>query len=1195
MKKYGKTWWGDKWLNALEGIEFFDNRIPRGKTYANTGRVYDLKIDNNTVTAKVKGKSYDHYTTSVKFNKFTKDDKAFITKIINNSPYILSGLLNQELPEELYDKLSVLDIEVFPNSVEDITTSCNCPDYAPICKHIAALIYIITQEIDKDPFKVFKLHDCDLFELLDQVDTDEDRKIRQIKNIQDIISYTSQSNMDTIIKRDSINNFLTKYNVDFLKIPNLLGSTFFMLKQDPVFYEKDFKEILNKTYRSMSRYAKKELKTENNKRIDEKLLKQKWNNPTSWGDFTLNLDNNYEIKNIILNKENPRQKNNPFNIKIDKYDYKSGYAFYDKKTKEYWLYNFLDELKYYDINNFNYNIQFLQLLRVYTLELIINNAIIPELFTISSEKYKIRWIPANYNKQIKEITKKLIKICPDDLVYYNNKQITKEEQITTAISVLIQGFLKNYLIFGAPESLKKEYNNKIFQLFFIKSIQFKKDSIENNGYSINQWLSNFSIKNREYDIYLMIEETEKGFSIDLKVKLEENKLISINNVINDKKRNNNEKLQLLADTYLIKRLLPEIKQVIDNGKVIEFTLKKFSMFFKNTIPLFEIMGIKIILPKQLQELYKPKLALNLKQSPHDKKYLSLEDILKFDWKIALGSYEYTKDEFEKLLKKSGYLVKIRNEYIIINEKEAKSIIKKMDKLPKKLNENQLMQAVLTNEIKDIELNIDNELQDKIKHLKKDVNIEIPEKLNGQLRDYQITGYHWLVQNIKSGFGSILADDMGLGKTIEVLTTILHLKQEDEINKTLIVVPTSLLTNWQKEINKFTPTLTSYIYHGPNRKFPKKECDIVLSSYGIIRKDEEKFDKEKWDLLVIDEAQNIKNDYTQQTIAIKSIKSKYKIALTGTPIENRLSEYWSIFDFINKHYLGTEKSFRKNYIIPIEKERNAHALQNFKKITSPFILRRLKTDKNIIKDLPEKITNDVYCNLTTKQTALYKKTIDPIMEELDNTTEQINRRGIIFKLITALKQICNHPAQYTKTKKILIKESGKMEVLIDILDNIIQNNEKVIIFTQYVQMGDIIKQLVEETFNTDVMFLNGSVQRKKRDQMVNEFQNNSQKKIFIISLKAGGTGLNLTAAQNVIHYDLWWNPAVEDQATDRAYRIGQTKNVMVYRLITTGTFEEKINNMILEKRELTDITLESKEKFITEMDNDQLKEIFYLRK
>ena len=349
----------------------------------------------------------------------------------------------------------------------------------------------------------------------------------------------------------------------------------------------------------------------------------------------------------------------------------------------------------------------------------------------------------------------------------------------------------------------------------------------------------------------------------------------------------------------------------------------------------------------------------------------------------------------------------------------------------------------------------------------------------------------------------------------------------------------------------------------------------------------------WNLIVIDEAQKIKNPSTQQTRAVKSLKSKNKIALTGTPIENNLSEYWSIFDFVNYGYLGKLNDFKKSYLNPIEKDENPYSLNSLKTITQPFILRRLKTDNDIINDLPDKISNDLYCNLSAKQAVLYNETLNAYMDNIEKL-ESINRRGKIFELINSLKQICNHPAQLTKSRNVNIKDSGKMQLLINTLESILDNDEKVLIFTQYVQMGKIIKRVLEDKFDEDVLFLHGSLSRYKRDKLVRKFQSDDDSRIFILSLKAGGTGLNLTAACNVIHYDLWWNPAVENQATDRAYRIGQDVNVMVYRFITTGTFEERINDMLEDKQELADITIGSGGKFITEMDDDTLRQLLRLR-
>lgn len=471
----------------------------------------------------------------------------------------------------------------------------------------------------------------------------------------------------------------------------------------------------------------------------------------------------------------------------------------------------------------------------------------------------------------------------------------------------------------------------------------------------------------------------------------------------------------------------------------------------------------------------------------------------------------------------------------------------------------------------------------------------PKSLTGELRPYQKIGYSWLVQNINHKFGSILADDMGLGKTIQILSAILFLKENDRLENesALIIVPPTLISNWENEIKKFTPDLTYYIYHGSNRTYPLEEYDIILTSYGVVRLDLDMFMDKIWRLCVIDEAQNIKNPNTEQTRAIKSIKAATKVALTGTPIENRLMDYWSIFDFINEGYLSTKDAFKRNYVVPIEKLEDEETLQNLKKIAKPFVMRRLKSDDDIKRELPDKFVNDIYCTLSKKQIRLYNAILEEIFFDIENS-KGIQRKGIILKILTALKQTCNHPAQFLHIEKPTIKESGKMELLVDILETILSNDEKVIIFTQYVEMGKIIQKLISKKFKREVLFLHGSQTRTEKSRVIDTFQEDEDYKILVATLKTGGTGLNLTAARNVIHYDLWWNPAVENQATDRVHRIGQDKDVMVYRLITKGTLEEEIDAISKRKTDLAGKAISNDETFITEMTNEELKKVLALR-
>ncbi|MCC7051429.1 MAG: DEAD/DEAH box helicase, partial [Bacteroidia bacterium] len=344
---------------------------------------------------------------------------------------------------------------------------------------------------------------------------------------------------------------------------------------------------------------------------------------------------------------------------------------------------------------------------------------------------------------------------------------------------------------------------------------------------------------------------------------------------------------------------------------------------------------------------------------------------------------------------------------------------------------------------------------------------------------------------------------------------------------------------------------------------------------------------------IDEAQNIKNNSTAQTKAVKKIKANVKIAMSGTPVENRLSEYWSIFDFANPDLLGSETWFDNNFANAIEINQDKNRLDKFHKITSPFILRRVKTDKSIISDLPDKIENNQYCSLSKEQAALYKNLTTDLLATVEKT-DGIERKGLILKLLIVLKQICNHPAQYLKVNdSVRAEQSGKMLLLLQLLETIYENNEKVLIFSQFQEAAKLLQNVIHEHFGKKALLLHGGCSRKERDEMVKSFQNQPIHDTFILSLKAGGTGLNLTAANHVIHFDLWWNPAVEAQATDRAFRIGQKKNVMVHRLITKGTLEEKIDDMLKSKKALANLTISSGEKWIGELSDKDIQELVSL--
>lgn len=1184
MAAYGTTWWGKKWLESFNGIDI-ENRLPRGKTYANTGRAYDIKIKGSVITAKVRGSMPRPYDVEVVLNPFSETDKKNLHEIIANSSTTLSALINKKLPPQFLDELNARQIKLFPSNWREIKASCNCPDWAVPCKHIAAVIYLICAEIDKNPFVVFNVHDCDLLDLISDFGDGKLERAQKILLIDDVFPVTkSQSSLFDQSSLDKI--YLSE-------IPNLGGRIHGILSDSPPFYEKNFREFLQLTYKHWQRFPNGKVehfyysptfqaktKTKAKKELtEEEIFCEKWNRPEKWSSFQLVIDERHQLIQVL-------DKNTDlFRVDSKHSSYKDELALT--------LIKFLRSIPSTLLHKLNPELRFTQALSLFASKLMEQSAFIPQILQNQKDETLIRWIPALFDESVNEVYKKFCAICPQELVKYKDGFSSPQDQVKAAMALIFSG----YIGYNLPAPVERHQKHKIFQLFFRdKAQEFKEFSEKEIPATINQWLSNFYLSEKPHKLYLMVEEKEE-FELHVKVALDHKKEpIHLEKALST--ADSELRLSLLADLALLTEYIPEFSKAIDKNSPIFFDLDHFAPLFLTILPVLKAIGIAVILPKSLQKILRPELNLKLKSKKgagiDRKSFLNLETLLNFDWQVAIGDKKLSIDEFKKLLKASRGLVRLVDQYVLLDEKEIQALLKKLDELPEKLNQSDLMQAVLAGEFNGANVEFDKQLTSLSQLLGSYTPVSIPKNLKAQLRPYQERGFGWLVQNIQTNFGSILADDMGLGKTVQVIAALLYFKNEGLLNekRVLIVAPTSLLSNWRREVERFAPDLKIHIYHGQNRELVS-DYDILITSYGLARRDKQQFSKMKWFALVVDEAQNIKNSTTEQTKAIKAINAQHKIAMSGTPVENRLLEYWSIFDFTNKHYLGSQTQFKERFASPIEKDRDKNCLDRFSKVTRPFILRRLKSDKSIIQDLPDKIENNHYCSLTPEQTALYEEVVKMTMKKIEKT-EGIERKGLVLKLINALKQVCNHPSHFGKKKNASIEQSGKTQMLEEILSSIDATGEKSLIFTQYTEMGNIIVKLLEEKTQLTVPFLHGGLSRKMRDEMVHDFQSSPQNRIFIVSLKAGGTGLNLTAASHVIHYDLWWNPAVEAQATDRAYRIGQQRNVMVHRLITTGTFEERIDEMIQSKKDLANLTVGSSESWVTEMSNEQLKDLVSLR-
>jgi non-specific serine/threonine protein kinase len=636
-----------------------------------------------------------------------------------------------------------------------------------------------------------------------------------------------------------------------------------------------------------------------------------------------------------------------------------------------------------------------------------------------------------------------------------------------------------------------------------------------------------------------------------------------------------------------------LSELIESGELfspLRFKPEEAYTFLRET-PVYEECGVVCRIPN----FWKARPGARLKANVGSKEpaVLGMDSLVAFSPSIYLGDEEFTKDEIKELLAESRGLAFLKGKWVEVDPEKLQALLKAFDEIDGTqltLAEAIRMQSGLTpleGETAD-EIEVTNGqwlegFKTKMLNPGEIKKQKVNKTFKATLREYQYTGFNWLHFMRSAKFGALLADDMGLGKTIQILA-LLDFLRKDKI-KTLLIIPASLISNWQKEAGRFAPQLKLKVLHGAEKDFSPSDGDLFITTYGMAQRLEQ-LAAVTWDLLVLDEAQAIKNHTNKQTTAVKNLQAKSKIAMTGTPVENRLSDLWSIFDFLNKGLLGSQKEF-SHFTKGLKEDRQGY--EKLRNAVSPFILRRLKTDKSIISDLPDKAEIKQYTTLTKKQIALYNQ----LVQELEKTMEQeisgIQRKGIILTSIMKFKQICNHPDQYLDNKEFAPKYSGKFETLNDICETIRDKRERVLVFTQFREMTAPIAAYLTNIFEREGLILHGGTTVKKRGELVERFNGTEYVPFMVLSLKAGGVGLNLTAANHVIHFDRWWNPAIENQATDRAFRIGQQKNVMVHKFVTTGTIEEKIDTIIEEKQKLAGdvINAQSGENWLTEMTNDEL--------
>ena len=1178
----GKTWWGQAWLKALEGCDYA-NRLPRGKTYFVHGRVEFRGVDSEShcLEAFVHGSAYAPYVVNLGLKPFTQQECSRLLDRLCSDSLLLAQLLDGELPSEVAQICNELGIELFPNSSRDLTMLCTCPDSAHLCKHIAAFIYFLADVIDADPFVLFKIRGLDLVHALKAkgVSLEESIKEKPLTLEQLLEPIRSLPLKVTPDER------LTLATLP-LKSLKAMGSTLLDLLPQTIIQsnEKDLRDWLKNTLKR--NIDKLKVLDESRWQRQQELEHSQC---SSLSPFVQTADrlNVKTSLSLTLNDQT-------FAFELTKQP-----STQDRLLQALWFVAPKEE-KQLPSSTQGLRVVFDLAARFYAARAFVP-CVVQSPVGGEDALPQVWMIPSLSQAETQRVFEQYLNAVKSSLADLFKTQLKSLSEADQAFLLLTGALTTLHSMLGLDAD-----ESDIFKILIAHPTYEVVKAPKQIGQALAQYFRVLNL-GRAYPWQPLIKLTSLkdgvvsvGFGV---LQREQNSKPVLLKALLGQERYRHDRLAVLNILRTLAELYEPFDQLARDGKNLKIERKALAEFIFEITPYLTLLGVKVLMPASLKRFISPKLVARASSDESfGKKLLGLEALSDFNWEVALGSNSLSKEEFQALVEHAGELVYNGTDYVYIDPVEIQKIQEKLEH-PSELTSVQKLQAVLCGEVDGVPVLGTEALLQKLKALTEVSLVKAPASLKASLRPYQERGYSWLVKNLTLGMGALIADDMGLGKTLQVIAAVTHLKEAGELEKekVLAVVPTTLLVNWQREIAKFSPQLKVALYHGPKRELPTDNYDVLLTTYGTARMDVEELKHMHYRLMIIDEAQAVKNSTSSQTKALKSLKARQVIGMSGTPVENRLMEYWSIFSLVQPKLLGTQKDFKEHFARPIEADRDPNTIDAFRKLTAPFMLRRLKTDKSIIADLPEKLVQDQFTSLRQDQAVLYEKFLKETLEKIETAIKKakesgedtrIVQRGLVLKLMTGLKQICNSVSQFQKTDSPY-PDSGKGDMLIDLVERSFDAERKVLIFTQYREMGERLQTWLRSTLGEEALFLHGGVTVKRRAEMVDAFQNAPQTRVMILSLKAGGTGLNLTQASTVIHYDLWWNPAVEAQATDRAYRIGQKRDVLVYRFITKGTFEERINEMLMSKRELADLTVATGESWVGELPVNELKNLFKL--
>lgn len=1144
-RAFAQTWWGQAWVHALERIDRDTNRLPRGRTYARNGSVLHVDITERKVSALVQGRRRAPYRISIRLKAYTKSQRRDWEALLDEYPTMRAQLELGVLGEEALPLTESRELPLLPHSWEDISASCSCPDWANPCKHLAAVFYVMAAEIDKNPMQLLQLRGV-------QVETAQ-------PTLEDLRPLRGR-----FAKREAVDAQRERLERPPLTLENSSGrERLLLLPDNPVFDPAgDLKRALLKTYDQVAQAAA-----------------------------------NMQIRD--LESDQPQPDYGLYYVAdadsiVERYELKPLPAeFGEAGSMLLW---FLSRPLLSEDRGFPPCTVFLSEAAAVSLLLAEHSMLTPEVTADAEGSFFVNHVPTFFTDEARDLQAYLESVYPLELIQTYSDQLVLEPG--DGVREVLTLFL-NELVYAFGSSAQKV---PFFRPFFSDEMYWAQSYDErSNALAIRNWLSSAHLpQDTCVPVLQLTPVDDDAFRVTLGV-LPKGEMAGTTVPHHEVMRGEGElagypmeavKRDLVRQLTIAQVHFPALGLFSEGAGALTLDGVQTAELLLGSQQTLQMLGFRMVLPKELVKLARPRAALHGSASESQRGGAGLDELLQFSWRACVGDLVVDESEFRALARDAGKVVRFRGQFVYLEPEETAAILRRLQESSVTLDDAAALRAAVAGDMDGTPISLDDRAQQVLGDLVSVEPVSVPEGLQAELRPYQLEGFRWAHSRLKHGIGCCLADDMGLGKTIQAIAVMLQRKKEGLADEpALVICPTTLMANWEKEITRFAPSLKSVVYHGQGRRLAVSSADVVITTYGLARQEKARLQRRSWSLLILDEAQNIKNPDAKQTRAINGLQASGTLALTGTPVENRLRELWSIFQVLLPGYLGSQQSFNRTFALPIEKYDQPEPAKRLQKTVSPFVLRRMKTDRAIIQDLPDKLVEDEYCLLTKAQAVLYQAVVDDVMAKL-NDAEGIERRGLVLQLLTWLKQICNHPNQYTNSGELRAADSGKAVRTMELVREFLNQGEKVLVFTQYRQMVHLLERLLQTAFHCDPLVFHGGMSTGQRTQTIADFQESSKHPVLIISLKAGGTGLNLTQATGVIHYDLWWNPAVENQATDRTYRIGQEHPVTVKRLISTGTFEERINDMIQSKQRVADLILRP-ESALTEWSNQQLAEFFQL--